>query len=57
MNYSTNRSYRDSIMIEVEKTIKKLDEQPKKKKSFWAACWNKFLDFLRRFNRLLKRAN
>jgi hypothetical protein len=26
MNYSTNRSYRDSIMIEVEKTIKKLDE-------------------------------
>jgi hypothetical protein len=35
-------------MIEVEKTIKKLDEQPKKKKTFWAVRWNKFLDFFKK---------
>jgi hypothetical protein len=27
MNYSNNRNYRDSIMEEVNKTIKKLDDE------------------------------
>lgn len=33
MRYSTERSYRDCVMVEVEKIIKKI-EQPEKKENF-----------------------
>ena len=35
MNYSHNRNYRDSIIEEVDKTIKKLDSEPLKKPSIF----------------------
>ena len=36
MKYSTNKSYRDNLMIEVEKVVKSLDEKKPTKKSWWA---------------------
>jgi hypothetical protein len=35
MKYTTNRSYKDSLMVEVDKVIKDLDKKQPTKKNWW----------------------
>ena len=50
MRYSSEKSYRDIIMVEVNKTIKKLEEEDVKKTSWYMSLLKKILKFLS-FNR------
>lgn len=54
MRYSTNKSYRDSIMVEVEKVIKTLEQENQKEENFFSSFWffvikvyKKFINFLK----------
>lgn len=54
MRYSTNKSYRDSIMVEVEKVIKTLEQENQKEEFFFSSFWffvikvyKKFINFLK----------
>lgn len=43
MRYSYQKSYRDSLMVEVQKVIKTIEEKPKKKVNFFI----RFLNWLK----------
>lgn len=39
MRYSTDRSYRDSVMVEVDKVIKNLEKENQKDSNFFKSFW------------------
>jgi hypothetical protein len=61
MRYSTNRSYRDSVMVEVEKVIKRLETENQKDENFFSSFWffivkiyKKLLIFCKSFLKTIK---
>lgn len=48
MRYSTNRSYKDSIALEVDKVIKKLEEENKNDNKFLLKVSNFFSKFFKK---------
>jgi hypothetical protein len=53
MRYSTNRSYRDYLMVEVDKVIKSLEEKPTKK-SWWVSFKKMLLKFFKSIKNLFR---
>jgi hypothetical protein len=49
MRYSTDRSYRDSVMVEVEKVVKRLEAENQKDKNFFSSFWFLFVKIYKNF--------
>lgn len=47
MRYSSDKCYRDIIMVEVNKTIKKLEEKDFKKPSWFSSLIKRILNFFK----------
>jgi len=61
MRYSTDRSYRDSVMVEVEKMVKRLESENQKDENFFSSFWflivkiyKKLLNFCKSFLKTIK---